>query len=142
MKKTAEAVSLGHPDKTADFISSFILDKLIQQDAHTRYALEVMLKDNTIVCGGEITTNAKLDDLNVWIREALAQIGYDEKYSNSARFKKEIESLKNTLPNPNKSLILIRKSDTEKVLRVSVSTGNNKLNREVMDTIKKLLNAE
>ena len=82
MKKTAEAVSLGHPDKTADFISSFILDKLIKQDAHTRYALEVMLKDNTIVCGGEITTNAKLDDLNVWICEALAQIGYDEKYSN------------------------------------------------------------
>ena len=81
MKKTAEAVSLGHPDKTADFISSFILDKLIQQDEHTRYAVEVMVKDNTVVCGGEICTNANIDDINVWIREAIIQIGYNEIYS-------------------------------------------------------------
>lgn len=81
MKKTAEAVSLGHPDKSSDFISSFILDRLIEQDIHTRYALEIMLKDNTVVCGGEIATNANLDNLNNWIRDALAQIGYDTEYS-------------------------------------------------------------
>ena len=81
MKKTAEAVSLGHPDKSADFISSFILDRLIEQDVHTRYALEIMLKDNTVVCGGEIATDANMDNLNDWIREALAQIGYDKQYS-------------------------------------------------------------
>lgn len=81
MKKTAEAVSLGHPDKSSDFISSFILDRLIEQDTHTRYALEIMLKDNTVVCGGEIATNANLDNINDWIREALAQIGYDTEYS-------------------------------------------------------------
>lgn len=81
MKKTAEAVSLGHPDKSSDFISSFILDRLIEQDIHTRYALEIMLKDNTVVCGGEIATNANLDNINDWIREALAQIGYDTEYS-------------------------------------------------------------
>ena len=81
MKKTAEAVSLGHPDKSADFISSFILDRLIEQDVRTRYALEIMLKDNTVVCGGEIATNANMDNLNDWIREALKQIGYDKRYS-------------------------------------------------------------
>lgn len=32
MKKTAEFVSLGHPDKTADYISSYILDRMIAQD--------------------------------------------------------------------------------------------------------------
>ena len=81
MKKTAEAVSLGHPDKSSDFISSFILDRLIEQDIHTRYALEIMLKDNTVVCGGEIATNANLKNLNIWIRDALVQIGYDIEYS-------------------------------------------------------------
>ena len=30
MLKTAEAVSIGHPDKTADYISSYILDRLIE----------------------------------------------------------------------------------------------------------------
>ena len=32
MQRTAEAVSLGHPDKIADYISSYILDRLIEQD--------------------------------------------------------------------------------------------------------------
>ena len=39
MIKTAEAVSLGHPDKTADYISSYILDRLIEQDKNVRYAV-------------------------------------------------------------------------------------------------------
>ena len=30
MLKTAEAVSLGHPDKTADYISSYILDRCLE----------------------------------------------------------------------------------------------------------------
>ena len=31
MHKTAEAVSLGHPDKTSDYISSYILERLCSQ---------------------------------------------------------------------------------------------------------------
>ena len=49
MQRTAEAVSLGHPDKVADYISSYILDRMIEQDKNVRYAVEVMIKDNTIV---------------------------------------------------------------------------------------------
>lgn len=45
MLKTAEAVSIGHPDKTADYISSYILDRLIEQDPGIHYAVEVMIKD-------------------------------------------------------------------------------------------------
>ena len=81
MQRTAEAVSLGHPDKIADYISSYILDRLIEQDPHTRYAVEVMIKDNTIVLGGEVTTSAPLGDLTAYVKAALAEIGYDERYA-------------------------------------------------------------
>ena len=81
MQRTAEAVSLGHPDKIADYISSFILDRLIEQDPHTRYAVEVMIKDNTVVLGGEVTTSALLGDLITHVKNALSEIGYDERYA-------------------------------------------------------------
>ena len=80
MQKTAEAVSLGHPDKTADYISCFILDRIIEQDKHAKYAVEVMIKDNTVVMGGEIKSNAKIENLDNLVKQALAEIGYDERY--------------------------------------------------------------
>lgn len=81
MKKTAEAVSLGHPDKTADYISCYILDRMIEQDANVRYAVEVMIKDNTVVLGGEIRGDVSLAKVNFYVTEALAEIGYDAFYS-------------------------------------------------------------
>ena len=81
MQRTAEAVSLGHPDKTADYISSYILDRIIKQDPNARYAVEVMIKDNTVILGGEINTNAKLDNLTKYVKTALAEIGYNDRYS-------------------------------------------------------------
>ncbi len=81
MQRTAEAVSLGHPDKTADYISSYILDRMIEQDAHVKYAVEVMIKDNTVVFGGEISGNVETVNLESYVKQALAEIGYDEKYS-------------------------------------------------------------
>ena len=72
MKKTAEAVSLGHPDKMADYISSYILDRMIEQDAAVKYAVEVMVKDNTVVLGGEITGDVNLARINFYVVEALA----------------------------------------------------------------------
>ena len=81
MQRTAEAVSLGHPDKIADYISSYILDRLIEQDPHVRYAVEVLVKDNTVVLGGEVTTSALLGDLDSHVKSALSEIGYDERYA-------------------------------------------------------------
>lgn len=81
MQRTAEAVSLGHPDKIADYISSYILDRLIEQDPHVRYAVEVLVKDNTVVLGGEVTTSALLGDLDTYVMSALSEIGYDERYA-------------------------------------------------------------
>ena len=81
MQKTAEAVSLGHPDKIADYISSYILDRMIEQDQHVKYAVEVMIKNNTIALGGEITGRVKLDNVRAYVIDALAEIGYTRDYA-------------------------------------------------------------
>lgn len=81
MIKTAEAVSLGHPDKTADFISSYILDRFLEHDSRTRYGVEVMVKNNTVVLGGEISSRFSEPQWHDYVYEGLRQIGYDEKYA-------------------------------------------------------------
>jgi S-adenosylmethionine synthetase len=81
MIKTAEAVSLGHPDKTADFISSYILDRFLEHDSRTRYGVEVMVKNNTVVLGGEISSRFSEPQWQDYVYEGLRQIGYDEKYA-------------------------------------------------------------
>lgn len=81
MMKTAEYVSLGHPDKTADYITSYILDRLIEQDQHVRYGVEVMVKDQTVVLGGEIGGNVSLEKLEEYVKQAIREIGYDENYA-------------------------------------------------------------
>lgn len=81
MLKTAEAVSLGHPDKTADFISSYILDRCIEQDANVRYGVEVMVKSRTVVLGGEISGKVSLEFVEDYVRQAVREIGYDSRYA-------------------------------------------------------------
>ena len=44
MYRTSEYVSTGHPDKVADYLSCFSLDRFLEKDPMTRYALEVMIK--------------------------------------------------------------------------------------------------
>ena len=84
MRKTSEWVSLGHPDKMADYISSFILDRYLERDPLTRYALEVQIKDNFVTLGGEITSQANFtdDELALFVKIAVAQIGYTKCYQN------------------------------------------------------------
>ena len=81
MKKTAEAVSLGHPDKTSDYISSYILDKAIEQDPYVKYAVEVLIKDKHIVLGGEVAGNVNLNNVKTYVLDALAEIGYTKEYA-------------------------------------------------------------
>ena len=84
MRKTSEWVSLGHPDKMADYISSFILDQYLERDPLTRYALEVQIKDNFVTLGGEISSQANFtdDELALFVKIAVAQIGYTKCYQN------------------------------------------------------------
>ena len=80
MQRTAEAVSMGHPDKTADYISSYILDRMLEQDKYVRYAVEVLIKNNTVVLAGEVSGNVNTSNLTDYVKKALAEIGYDEQY--------------------------------------------------------------
>lgn len=78
--RTSEYVSLGHPDKIADYISEYILDRILEQDKNSRYALEVQIKDKFVTLGGEISTKADIY-AEKWVKEAVEKIGYTKKYS-------------------------------------------------------------
>ncbi|HEX8195771.1 MAG TPA: methionine adenosyltransferase [Pyrinomonadaceae bacterium] len=72
---TSESVSEGHPDKVCDFIADSILDAYLAQDPKSRVACEVLVKENTVVIAGEITSDGKVDHEEI-AREAIRQIGY------------------------------------------------------------------
>lgn len=80
---TSEYVSLGHPDKTADYISEYILDKYLERDRGTRYAVEVQLKDNFVSLAGEVSSTANFteDELKAFTREAVEDVGYTHEYA-------------------------------------------------------------
>lgn len=80
--RTSEWVSLGHPDKTADYISEYILDRLLEIDPNVRYALECQIKGNYVSLVGEVTTRVKNweNNIGIWVREAVNKIGYTKKY--------------------------------------------------------------
>lgn len=82
MSRTSEWVSPGHSDKIADNISEYILDRYLEKDSNVRYALEVMIKNNNVYLGGEVTSkyNFTLEDLEHFVKNAIRKIGYDEKY--------------------------------------------------------------
>jgi S-adenosylmethionine synthetase len=74
---TSESVSEGHPDKVCDQISDAVLDTCLRQDPKSRVACEVFATTDTVIVGGEITTNATLD-IEAIVRETVKQIGYTE----------------------------------------------------------------
>jgi S-adenosylmethionine synthetase len=78
----SEYVSLGHPDKVADYISSFLLDKYIKKDPSTRYAVECQIKGNVVNLAGEITSKAKFTKKQIerFVKMAVNDIGYTKHY--------------------------------------------------------------
>jgi len=74
---TSESVSEGHPDKVCDYISDSVLDACLEQDSKSRVACETLVKSDTVVLAGEITTNAKLDYDKI-VRQAVKEIGYTD----------------------------------------------------------------
>ncbi len=74
---TSESVSEGHPDKVADQISDAILDRLLEQDPHSRVACETMVTTGVAMIAGEITTEAYVDMPQV-VRNTLKEIGYND----------------------------------------------------------------
>jgi S-adenosylmethionine synthetase len=72
---SSESVGEGHPDKVCDTISDAVLDACLTQDKHSRVACETYAKSNIVIVGGEITTKAKLDYVQI-VRDAVREIGY------------------------------------------------------------------
>ncbi len=72
---SSESVGEGHPDKVADTISDAVLDACLAQDKTSRVACETYVKSNIAIVGGEITTKAKLDYVQI-TRDAVREIGY------------------------------------------------------------------
>lgn len=81
MKKTivSEYVSWGHPDKIADQISDAILDAYLSADTNVRAGIETMVKDNVVVLGGEINSNAYVD-YNYVVRKVFSEIKFPESH--------------------------------------------------------------
>jgi S-adenosylmethionine synthetase len=72
---SSESVGEGHPDKVCDTISDAVLDACLAVDPKSRVACETYAKSNVVIVGGEITTNAKLDYVQI-VRDAVREIGY------------------------------------------------------------------
>ncbi len=70
MKKTAECVSPGHPDKRCDFIADSILDAYVLEDKTARVAMEVMGGHNLITINGEVTSSVH-PDLEVVVKNIV-----------------------------------------------------------------------
>ncbi len=73
---TSESVTKGHPDKVCDSISDAILDAYLRQDPYARVAVETVVKNNTVILAGEISSsaNVRIDEV---VRQTINQIGYD-----------------------------------------------------------------
>jgi S-adenosylmethionine synthetase len=72
---SSESVGEGHPDKVCDTISDAVLDACLVVDKKSRVACETYAKSNVVVVGGEITSKAKLDYVQI-VRDAVREIGY------------------------------------------------------------------
>lgn len=83
MTQTSEYCAPGHPDKIADGIVSYLLDRYIENDPNSRVALEAQIKDNHVTLGGEVTSAYRMadDELKRNVRDAICAIGYTPEYA-------------------------------------------------------------
>lgn len=82
MIRFSEYVSLGHPDKVADYISQYLLDRYIEHDPQTRYAVEVQIKGYQVTLGGEVSSKHRFSaqEISGFVRAAVNEIGYTREY--------------------------------------------------------------
>ena len=85
MKRTVvcEYVGFGHPDAVADQVSDALLDEFLKQDSNTRSGIEVMVKDNIIVLGGEVKSQGKIDYDSI-VRKVFDNLPYPANHHLSA----------------------------------------------------------
>jgi S-adenosylmethionine synthetase len=74
---TTESVTAGHPDKVCDQISDAILDAMLAEDPKSRAGVEAFGSHGTLMIGGEVRTNAKVDFEKIG-RKVYTDIGYKD----------------------------------------------------------------
>ena len=82
---STEAVSKYHPDKYADQISDAILTECLKQDRQSHCGIETIVKGNTVVLGGEITSKADINYDQI-VRRVAKKLGYRADTKSSTRF--------------------------------------------------------
>lgn len=79
--KSSEWVSVGHPDRCADYIAASIINEIYKKDGKDAHAaIEVALFDNKVIIGGEAKTTLDLTPkgLEKIIFNCLDKIGYNQ----------------------------------------------------------------
>lgn len=72
---STEQVTKYHPDKFADQISDAVLNACLEKDKNSRVACECMVKGDTVILAGEITTKAKIDYGEI-VAKVAKKLGY------------------------------------------------------------------
>jgi S-adenosylmethionine synthetase len=78
---TSESVGEGHPDKVCDRISDTIVDMFLGAEPQARVAAETLVTTDTVVIAGEVRGPESItkDKIEAAVREAIKDIGYDQK---------------------------------------------------------------
>lgn len=79
----SEFVSFGHPDKIADQIADAIVDAFLEKDENARTGIEVMVKDNVVVLGGEVNSTATIDYDKI-VRNVFGKLNFPANHHLSA----------------------------------------------------------
>lgn len=74
---TSESVTKGHPDKICDIISDSVLDAYLAKDKKSRVAIETVVKNNTVILVGEVSSSATIG-IPAVVRETINSIGYNQ----------------------------------------------------------------
>lgn len=98
-----EYVGFGHPDAVADQISDALLDEFLKQDANTRAGIEVMVKDNIVVLGGEVKSKGRID-YDSTVRKVFDSLPYPTNHHLSADDIKVINLIGNQSPEISKGV--------------------------------------
>ena len=76
---TCEQVSRGHIDKICDQISDAVVAECLRKDPASRVAVETLIKNNTVVIAGEITSKHEPDYAKL-VGRVFESIGIDRMY--------------------------------------------------------------
>ena len=79
----SEYVSFGHPDKIADQIADALLDAYLVHDRNSRCGIEVLVKDNVVVLGGEVHSSAQID-YDAIVRGVFRDLRFSDEHHLSA----------------------------------------------------------